>query len=180
MCRETGVFTVETTQILLTIEFTVLGGALISLFLKSRAKRKSRFGTPASTRLSRNLPQELAQKRPRKSVDSHGQTAASEASPGEGSTGDDTGLECPIPWGWPHYQDYRATRMERPTASQAMNSFVDCLVREKNLVAAKSSDPRINTILNALLEERRVPVSAQRPSLAEVQKRVRGEALISQ
>jgi len=63
-------------------------------------------------------------------------------------------VDVPIPWGWPHYQDYRGTRMEKPTLSGSMHSLLDCLVREKQLASESLSDARITNSVRALLEDR--------------------------
>ena len=54
-------------------------------------------------------------------------------------------------------------KVDRPDPSEAMNALVDCLVREKNLAPRKPSDSRIHLILNAFLEQRKVPLEARVP-----------------
>jgi len=63
-------------------------------------------------------------------------------------------MRIPTPWGWPHYKHNNYGASEMPSISTAVRSFSDALMREKQEVAAPSSDPRISGSLRALLEDR--------------------------
>lgn len=67
-------------------------------------------------------------------------------------------LNIPIPWGWPNYQNQRGRRGEKPSLSDAMRNFTDCLIREKQLVVPNRIDPRHAGSIRALLEDRYRPV----------------------
>jgi len=144
---------VETQKILLTIEFAVLAGALLSVFIRYQLNRTSKPAREARLRQSRIVPRESEKKSVRGSAEKGVTDQVSVP----------TEAAVNAPRGWPHYRSTRGIRVERPSSSEAMNALVNCLVREKNLLPRKASDVRLNLILEAFLERRQVPASARLP-----------------
>jgi hypothetical protein len=58
------------------------------------------------------------------------------------------------PWGWPGHQKLNGDNAARPGASARMQSFVNRLVRQRELVSSPSNNPRISGSVRALLEDR--------------------------
>ena len=152
MNRSMGANTVETQKILLTIEFAVLAGALLSVFIRYQLKRTSKPARAARLRQSRVMTREE-----KKSVRGSVEKGAADQAAAQ------TEAVVNAPRSWPQHGSSRGIRVERPSSSEAMNALVNCLVREKNLLPRKASDVRLNLILEAFLERRQVPASVRLP-----------------
>jgi hypothetical protein len=65
--------------------------------------------------------------------------------------------QVPTPWGWPRHVELNRGGA-RPDLSDAMQSFANRLIRQKELVNRSSTNPRISNSVRALLEDRYSPV----------------------
>jgi hypothetical protein len=63
-------------------------------------------------------------------------------------------MQVPTPWGWPHYEHNNYGQFGTPSVSQAVKSFSDVLMKEKEAVKSPAEDPHLSCSLRALLEDR--------------------------
>lgn len=137
---------------LLIIEFVGLGALVVVWFRKLRqdsipannapGRSRSAVRRPQKERFFRRLTTERREISPKPNlIKSKTEPNAEE-------------VNVPIPWGWPHYLDYRGRRQAKPSLSDSMHSLLNCLVREKQLACEGIKDIKISNSVRALLEDR--------------------------
>jgi hypothetical protein len=136
---------VDYTPYLLTIEILVLVWGLALWFVKQKSSRggllNARHGSGES------IEQRIRRNRDRiKSKSgriSHKRLSLKQRT-----------MQVPTPWGWPHHKHNNYHQFGTPGVANTVRVFSDALMKEKEAVKGPMEDPRLNTCIRALLEDR--------------------------